>query len=477
MTKTLTTLTLASCLSVAISASALADMPGSFADLVEEIQPAVVNITTTTTVEGQPLNFQIPNQDQLPEIFRRFFEEMPNQLPNQGLSEPHEAQALGSGYVIDEEGIIITNNHVIDGADEIAVEFTDGTILNAEVVGTDMRTDVAVLRVKPDAKLPSVQFGDSEEVRVGDWVVAVGNPLGQGFSVSAGIVSARNRSLQGTFDDFIQTDAAINRGNSGGPLFNLDGEVVGMNTAILSPDGGSIGIGFAMSSRVVEKIVDQILEYGEARRGYLGVELIQEVNQEYADAMGLDKAIGVLVQPSSDGPAEAAGLVSGDAILAVNGEEIESFQELAKIVGNSNVGEKVVLTVYRFSTQETLDIEVELVARPNEQVLAQNQEEAVDENTHSLLGLSLVELNADNAASYGVEASEGLLVTALDNQQQNSESMIIEGDIIIQFNGVNTPDFASLEAAVNDLQSKGQKSGIAAVLRGQEMRFIVLPIE
>ncbi len=197
-------------------------------------------------------------------------------------------QALGSGFVISEDGFIVTNNHVIEGADEIMIEFFNGEELQAEVIGTDPNTDIALLKVDSDTPLPYVNFGDSDTARVGDWVMAMGNPLGQGFSVSAGIVSARNRALSGTYDDYIQTDAAINRGNSGGPLFNMDGEVIGVNTAILSPNGGSIGIGFAMSSAVVTRVVDQLKEFGETRRGWLGVR-IQDVSEDVAEALGLEE--------------------------------------------------------------------------------------------------------------------------------------------------------------------------------------------
>ncbi|MCL4168885.1 UNVERIFIED_CONTAM: hypothetical protein GTU68_054657, partial [Idotea baltica] len=241
-----------------VQALAAQAKPESLAPLAEKISPAVVNITTSTMVEGRT-----GPQD--------FFREFQDRNNRDGEPRPRRSSALGSGFVISEDGYVVTNNHVIDGADEILIEFFSGDELPAKVIGTDPNTDIALLKVESDEPLSFVSFGDSDNALVGDWVMAMGNPLGQGFSVSAGIVSARNRALSGTYDDYIQTDAAINRGNSGGPLFNMDGEVIGVNTAILSPNGGSIGIGFSMASNVVTRVVDQLKEFGETRRGWLGV--------------------------------------------------------------------------------------------------------------------------------------------------------------------------------------------------------------
>ena len=270
------------CLLILQALQATAQMlPNTFADLADEISPSVVNITTTTVIAGRADQMPrgiVPKGSPFEEFFREF--EDRRRGGNGGASR---SSALGSGFVISADGFIVTNNHVIEGADEIEVEFFSGERLAAKVIGTDKNTDIAVLKVASDAPLPFVSFGDSDTARVGDWVVAMGNPLGQGFSVSAGIVSARNRALSGIYDDYIQTDAAINRGNSGGPLFNLDGEVVGVNTAILSPNGGSIGIGFSMASNVVSRVVDQLTEYGEIRRGWLGVR-IQDVDEDIASS-------------------------------------------------------------------------------------------------------------------------------------------------------------------------------------------------
>ena len=293
---------------VLVQAAIAQARPESLAPLAEQISPSVVNITTTTVIEGRtgPQGI-VPEGSPFEDFFRDF-----QDRNNEG-NRPRRSSALGSGFVISEDGYVVTNNHVIEGADEILIEFFSGDELPAKVIGTDPNTDIALLKVESDKPLPFVSFGDSDTARVGDWVLAMGNPLGQGFSVSAGIVSARNRALSGTYDDYIQTDAAINRGNSGGPLFNMDGEVVGVNTAILSPNGGSIGIGFSMASNVVSRVVDQLKEFGETRRGWLGVR-IQDVTDDVAEAMGLEKAAGALITDVPDGPAKEAGLLAGAVI-------------------------------------------------------------------------------------------------------------------------------------------------------------------
>jgi len=291
--------------------------PESFAELADKISPAVVNITTSAMIaaptDGMPM---VPDGSP----FQDFFDDFGG--PGQG--GPQRSEALGSGY-------IVTNNHVIEGADQIEIEFFSGQRLKAKLVGTDPKTDIALLKVESDKPLPFVTFGNSDLMRVGDWVMAMGNPLGQGFSVSAGIVSARGRQLQGSYDDFIQTDAAINRGNSGGPLFNMDGQVIGVNTAILSPgpNGGSIGIGFSMSSNVVTKVVDQLKQFGETRRGWLGVR-IQDVTPDIAESMGLADAKGALVTDVPDGPAKDAGITSGDVITRFGTNDVSSAGDLTR---------------------------------------------------------------------------------------------------------------------------------------------------
>ncbi len=346
--------------------------PESLAPLAEKISPSVVNITTSTTVEGRTGPRGIVPEGS---PFEDFFKEFRDRNNGGEAPAPRKSSALGSGFVISEDGFVVTNNHVIEGADEITIEFFTGLELKAEVIGTDPNTDIALLKVEAPSALPFVSFGDSNAARVGDWVLAMGNPLGQGFSVSAGIVSARNRALSGTYDDYIQTDAAINRGNSGGPLFNMDGEVIGVNTAILSPNGGSIGIGFSMASNVVTRVVNQLKEFGETRRGWLGVR-IQDVTQDVADAMGLAKASGALITDVPDGPAKDAGLKTGDVILSFAGVEVEDTRGLVRQVGNSTVGASVRVTVLREGKSQTL--KVKLGRREDAEVGAWSDNHAAD---------------------------------------------------------------------------------------------------
>ena len=326
----------------------------SFADLAERLSPAVVNITTTQTIAQ-------PNRPALPQIpkgspFEDFFKDFLDQGPNGQKQKQRRATALGSGFIVSADGYIVTNNHVIDKADEIVIELFSGVELDAKVIGRDTKTDIALLKVEADEPLPFVAFGDSDISRVGDWVLAIGNPLGQGFSVSAGIISANNRSLRsGPYDDFIQTDAAINRGNSGGPLFNMDGDVIGVNTAIISPTGGSIGLGFAMASNVVSGVVNQLKEYGETRRGWLGVS-IQDLDMEMAEALGLEKAAGALVSDVPEGPAKEAGILAGDVILNFDGKEVDDTRGLIKQVGNSEVGKSVRVVIQRDGKTKTIKV-------------------------------------------------------------------------------------------------------------------------
>ena len=322
--------------------------PESFAELAEQISPSVVNITTSAMIAGPA--------DGMPMVpegspFQDFFDD----FGPRGGEGMQRSDALGSGFVVSEDGYIVTNNHVIEGADSITIEFFSGKKLEAKLVGTDPKTDIALLKVEADAPLPFVTFGNSDLMRVGDWVMAMGNPLGQGFSVSAGIVSARGRELSGSYDDFIQTDAAINRGNSGGPLFNMDGQVIGVNTSILSPNGGSIGIGFSMSSNVVSKVVDQLKEYGETRRGWLGVR-IQDITPELAESMGLADASGALVSDVPDGPAKDAGILRGDVITRFADQPVGDAGDLTRRVADAPIGEAVPVIVQRKGRTETLAV-------------------------------------------------------------------------------------------------------------------------
>jgi serine protease Do len=441
------------------------DRPASFADLAEMVSPAVVNITTSTTVAERTLPRGIVPEGS---PFEDFF----NNGPRGGAQR---SSALGSGFVISADGFIVTNNHVIEGADEILIEFFSGTELPATLVGTDPNTDIAVLKVDA-TDLPFVAFGDSNAAgaRVGDWVMAMGNPLGQGFSVSAGIVSARNRALSGTFDDYIQTDAAINRGNSGGPLFNMDGEVIGVNTAILSPNGGSIGIGFAMSSEVVSNVVDQLIEFGETRRGWLGVR-IQDVSPDMIGAIdGLEMARGALVTDVPPGPAEDAGMLSGDVIVVFDGVDIADTRELVRIVGNSPVGKSVPVTVLREGDMR--DLTVVLGRRETSQAVAfpEPEPEVQEPEITELLGLTLSEITPELSEQFSLSVKQGLVITAIDPASDAASKGLLAGDVITEAsrNPVNT--LSDLQDQIDAASDEGRTSILMLVRRGGDPRFVAL---
>ena len=446
--------------------------PESFADLAEKVSPAVVNITTTTLVEapadGMPM---FPEGSPFGDLFKDFKDK------NGAPSRPQRSQALGSGFVISPEGFIVTNNHVIEGSDEIVVEFFGGETLPAKVVGTDKKTDIALLKVESDKALPFVPFGDSDSARVGDWVLAVGNPLGQGFSVSAGIVSARGRELSGVYDDFIQTDAAINRGNSGGPLFNMNGEVIGVNTAILSPSGGSIGIGFSMASNVVKKVVAQLQKYGETRRGWLGVR-IQDLDREMADAIGLDSPRGAMVTDVLDGPSRAAGIKSGDVILSFDGQEVADTRELVRIVADAEVGKTVPVVVYRDGKE--LTVMVTLGRREDAEASLDGENGGGSGGKaapSAVLGMTLAPLDDQMRTELGLdETAEGLAVLDVDPESAAYEKGLRAGDVIVEAGQERVASVADLQARIEDARDAGRRSILLLVRREGEPRFLALPL-
>ncbi len=464
-------LALAFVFALATVAQAQSGHPQSFADLAEEVSPSVVNITTTTTVasrldRGGP---QLPEGSPFEDFFRDFFDGPRGEQPNR----PRRNQALGSGFVISEDGFIVTNNHVIEGADEIRVEFFSGLELQAELIGTDPATDIALLKVSHDAPLPHVPWGDSEASRVGDWVIAVGNPLGQGFSVSAGIISARGRALQGNFDDYIQTDAAINRGNSGGPLFNMDGEVIGVNTAILSPTGGSIGIGFAMSSNVATNVVDQLLTYGSTRRGWLGVR-IQDMTEEMAEAIGLELAEGAMVTEVMDGPSKDAGMQAGDVILNFDGGPVRDTRMLVRRVADAGVGVDVDVIVFRNGEEVALNVVLgqrELAEAAGSLAPAP----ATPPEPSSYLGMELEPLSDALRAELDLpRGMNGLVVRAVEEDSDAARKGVAPGDLITEANQQPVSTVADLEARAEEAREAGRRSLLILLRRGGDPRFVAL---
>ena len=457
---------------VLVQASIAQARPESLAPLAEKISPSVVNITTTTVIEGRtgPQGI-VPEGSPFEDFFRDFQDRNGNQ------DRPRRTSALGSGFVISEDGYVVTNNHVIEGADEILIEFFSGKELPAKVIGTDPNTDIALLKVEADDPLAFVSFGNSDNARVGDWVLAMGNPLGQGFSVSAGIVSARNRALSGTYDDYIQTDAAINRGNSGGPLFNMEGDVVGVNTAILSPNGGSIGIGFSMASNVVSRVVDQLKEFGETRRGWLGVR-IQDVTDDVAEAMGLEKAAGALITDVPDGPAKEAGLLAGDVIVTFDGVDVDDTRALVRQVGNTTVGKAVRVVVYREGGTQTVLVTLGRREEAERAVPAAMEGGDPDVKEKEILGLTLSLLSDDMRSEMGLpEDMRGLLVMAVDETSQAFEKGLRPGDVITEAGQQKVTSFSDLDDRIDEAKEAGRKSLLLLVRRAGEPRFVALGLE
>lgn len=460
---------------------ARAQAPDSIPDLAESLLDAVVNISTAQNVTAQrsvPLP-QVPEGSPFQEFFDEFFNRQ-----NRDNSRPRRVQSLGSGFVIDgEEGIIITNNHVIEGADEITANFNDGSKLAAEVIGRDSKTDIAVLKVKPVSPLKAVSFGDSESLRVGEWVMAIGNPFGLGGTVTTGIVSARNRNINsGPYDNYIQTDASINRGNSGGPLFNRNGEVIGINTAIISPSGGSIGIGFAIPSETATKVIAQLREFGETRRGWLGVR-IQEVTDEIAESLGMDKAEGALIAGITEGgPAEDAGFEAGDVVLEFNGARVPAMHDLPRMVADTPVGEEVSVVVLRKGEEVTLKVTLGRLEEADASATADStapSDKAPADETPTVLGMTLSSLTEELRTQYSIAADvKGVVVTAVEDGSGAAEKRIAAGDVIVEVaqEAVSSP--ADIIARVDALKGESRRLALFLISNAQgEVRFIPLTIE
>ena len=454
--------------------------PESFADLAEKVTPAVVNISATQVVEDKKLAApKPPPGSQLDDMFEEFLK----RHRQNGENHAHRSSSLGSGFVIDPSGIIVTNNHVIDGANEVEVIFTDGTKLKAEIVGKDSKVDIAVLRVKPAKPLAAVKFGDSDKMRVGDWVIAVGNPFALGGTVTAGIVSATRRNIEsGPYDNYIQTDAAINKGNSGGPLFNLDGEVIGVNTAILSPSGGSVGIGFATPAGTVGPVIEQLLKFGETRRGWLGVR-IQDVDEFIAESLGLGKARGALVSGVDEkGPSAGAGIKPGDVIVSFDGKPVANAHELPKIVATSPVSKPVDVVVVRDGKEMTKKVTLGRL-EDNEAKLAKAAEDekpALPLPVTHAQGLDLLPLDDEARVKFQIKDSvkSGVVIGKVDPASAAAEQHIAPGDVIVEVNRqlVTAPGRGNGED--QGAQERGPQDRAAASRRTEgQARFIALTLE
>ena len=449
--------------------------PDSFADLAQELLPSVVNISTTQVIEGRagmklP---KLPPGSPFEDFFKEFFDQ------NQPEKRSRRATSLGSGFIVGAEGYVVTNNHVIQDAEEITVILHDNTRLKAELVGRDKKTDIAVLKVKPKSKLTAVKFGDSDSARVGDWVMAIGNPFGLGGTVTAGIISARGRDINaGPYDDFIQTDASINRGNSGGPMFNLKGRVIGINTAIFSPSGGSVGIGFAIPSSVAGPVIKQLVKHGQVRRGWLGVH-IQAVTEEIAETLGLKEASGALVASViPDGPAEKAKMKAGDIILKFDGREVSKMRRLPRMVADTEVGKSVDILVWRGNKKVTLKAKVEELGETPAEVAAKTPgSRKGSESTIDALGLRLSSITAKLKSKYSLGKDlKGVVVTKVTESGPAAEKGIRPGDVIVEISQQEVTEPADIEKKVAEAEKAGRKS-VLLLLEGQGgLRFVAIRI-
>jgi serine protease Do len=459
--------------------------PTSFADLSEKVVPSVVNISTTQIIPGggDPMG-QLPGFGLNDRFFKEFFGD--NFPGMSGQARDKEAKSLGSGFIIDKSGLIVTNNHVIGDADEIEVVLYDGTREEAEVVGRDEKIDIALIKINTKKTLQAVSFGDSDNVRVGDWVLAVGNPFGLGNTVTAGIISARARNINaGPYDDFFQTDASINRGNSGGPMFNMDGEVIGINTAIFSPSGGSVGIGFAVPSNLAKWVFDDLKEYGRARRSWLGVK-IQQVTDEIADSVGLEQAKGVLVLGVSDGsPADKVGVQPGDVILAFDGKKIMDIHNLPRMVAATGIGKQVKVKIFRDGEVKNLlitlaELEEEGTSYPAKPRLNDTKStadelyiEKVDE-----LAMEFTKLTPVIRKKLGISKDiDGLVVVAIDKGSNAENQGIRKGMVVIEANQSAIKSVADLKEQVQKAKSEGKKSILLLVETSKGLRFVAVKLK
>ncbi|KAA5607704.1 DegQ family serine endoprotease [Roseospira marina] len=453
--------------------------------MAARLLPAVVNISTTQTVDAE----HAPSVPNFPEgsPFRDFFDEFFDRHGGRPTPGPRQATSLGSGFIVDQSGYIVTNNHVIADADEVTVTLSDDTALKAEIVGRDTKTDIALLKVDSDTPLPAVGWGDSDASRVGDWVMAIGNPFGLGGSVTAGIISARARDIQaGPYDNFIQTDAAINRGNSGGPLFDMDGDVIGINTAIFSPSGGSIGIGFAVPANLAKQVIHDLKEYGRTRRGWLGVR-IQSVTPEIAESLGLDSAHGALVASVTEGgPARDAGVIAGDVILSFNDRAIDEMRQLPRIVAETEVGSTVPVEVWRDGSKQTVEVKLgELEEAEESGLLASDPSQpggpggAAPESTGvQVLGLTIRSVTAELASEFDLpEDTTGVVITDVNADTDAARKGLRPGHVIVEVNQrpVSTPD--EVRDALDAARDSGRSSVLVMVQRDGSMSFLALKLD
>ncbi|ALK10681.1 DegQ family serine endoprotease [Blastochloris viridis] len=451
------------------------------ADVVDKVIDAVVYISTTARVEAKGQMPQLPPGSPFEEFFEEFFKKHGGEGNNP--LDPHRQRrqtSLGSGFVIDPSGIIVTNNHVVEEADEIFVTFNDTTRLKAEVIGRDSKIDIAVLKVKADKPLKAVKLGDSDKLRLGEWVIAIGNPFGLGGTVTLGIVSARNRDISaGPYDNFIQTDAAINRGNSGGPLFSLKGEVVGINTAIISPSGGSIGIGFSVPSATASPVVEQLRNFGETRRGWIGVR-IQQVTDEIAEGLAMGKANGALIAGVTDnGPAAKAGLKAGDVIVRFDGRDVKEMRDLPRVVAATPIGKSVEIAFLRGGKEQSAKVMVDRLEEAEKQAALDKpapQQAPAAEQPGKVLGLELSTLTDELRKRFKIKDTvKGVAVTGVDRDSPASEKGLQPGQVIVEVAQEQVASPADVQRRLDALKKEGRKSVLILVANADgELRFVAV---
>ncbi len=452
--------------------------PEAIADVAEQVIGAVVNISTKQTVDMS--DSAMP---QLPpgSPFEKFFEDYFKKHGKNGAPTPRRINSLGSGFIIDPTGYVVTNNHVIAGADEVDVILNDGTKLKAEIVGRDTKSDLALLKVKPTKPLPAVKFGNSDKLRLGEWVIAIGNPFSLGGTVTAGIVSARDRDIQsGPYDDYIQTDAAINRGNSGGPLFNLDGQVIGVNTAIISPSGGSIGIGFAIPSNTVMPVIDQLRQFHEVRRGWLGVR-IQQVTDEIADSLSVKPPRGALVAGvDAKGPANGT-IEPGDVIVKFDGKDVKEMRDLPRIVADTAVGKSVTVTVIRKGKEVIEHVKLGRLEDQKQAALTPKKDTPEEEKpaVQKALGLDLADLTASVRKQHKIKDKvKGVLITGVDPSSPAADKHLAPGMVIAEVQQQPVSTAAELQDRVAQLKKSGKKSVVLLVIAPDgDPSFVALKLQ
>lgn len=460
--------------------------PNSFADLAERLLPSVVNVSSTQKLEEE-IDEELPEIPQFPpgSPFEDFFEDFLGRRDKSGGLPPQQpAASLGSGFIIDaENGYIITNNHVIRDAEEVRITLSDDSTIPAKIIGRDEKIDIAVLQIDTKKKLTAVKFGNSDIMRVGDWILAIGNPFGLGGTVTSGIISARQRDINsGPYDDYIQTDASINRGNSGGPMFDLDGGVIGINTAIFSPTGGSVGIGFAIPSNLAKPVIDQLIKYGRTKRGWLGVR-IQTVTDEIAESLELDKARGALVASvTEEGPAEKARLQPGDIVLEFDNKLVDDMRALPRIVAETPIDKAVTLKYWRDGKERKVKVKIGELEKAEDDGLLASKKDAQKKPEKTIdidiVGMSVTDLSGAIREEFNVPKDvQGVIVVETKARSEAAEKGLSAGDVIVEINQKPVTSSKNLKAAINKSKKSKRASVLLLVNREGDIRFVALKIK